>query len=744
MGGSSFVLVCPPKTLTWDRNRLCAAASVNVPTLSEYIEADTADWPVTSLPGAAVVVEPGDAQTAVLDGCFAVFKGKLDNYAYLVKKYLLSKVEETELVQDVTLDHIKTAAPIQEAELICELYLELGASLVPKLRGSFSFVCYDSKLVRVLAARSNGSPYPLQQAKALDGSLVLLSGPVPVRCHSVHEIGEGFMKFGWSAEPLRYAPCQEDIQAGVAAASAAVAKALQGIEGSQSGELLTVGSLPVTNMEKAKGKTRRGKRAGVKQRERHSLDGGRSLSSSLGSEYGSLGSVRSMSLDRRTSSTRADEHDWWRAQLRPATAAGVYGSPSVASSVDAESPCAMMSSSAPTQGTAGGFMSRGLSHRAQPFSPRAPKTPRTPKQLNSGLRLIPENLSMHDLRQADEPDESQEMEMELDMDMGIDGAAAQQAQHRQSNFTFCVPTNRAAASPFGPLADASPRPGSGFRHTSGFHAPSSSPASEASSWRAQIPQPREPAPVPNLGSDLGHKPPPVRISPPSYGLQSAVSLSSLDTSLMGVLHDLPPHVLEKLAGSVDNDAGSMRMLANLMYSSSCGLVITDATQPDMPIVYVNRVFELRTGYSSAEVLGKNCRFLQAPPGEDRVPSFASMSIRKAIESGKGKSVRILNHHKDGSSLWNDLAIAPLRNREGVMTHHVGMQNFSPAEQQAPAPRPLAQPVPIPRHRGAAVAVFDNGMNTGQVLLQRRGSFGKSKSCTDLAGLQPGGLVLSAY
>ena len=77
------------------------------------------------------------------------------------------------------------------------------------------------------------------------------------------------------------------------------------------------------------------------------------------------------------------------------------------------------------------------------------------------------------------------------------------------------------------------------------------------------------------------------------------------------------------------------MLANLLYHSPCALCITDATQPDMPIVsaenrqvfeqlsvltsplsqlsccdrlavvvqvYVNRVFEKATGYPAAEVI----------------------------------------------------------------------------------------------------------------------------------------------
>jgi PAS domain S-box-containing protein len=45
-------------------------------------------------------------------------------------------------------------------------------------------------------------------------------------------------------------------------------------------------------------------------------------------------------------------------------------------------------------------------------------------------------------------------------------------------------------------------------------------------------------------------------------------------------------------------------------ASSVGIVIADARLPDMPLIYVNPAFEQITGYSAAEVLGYNCRFLQ--------------------------------------------------------------------------------------------------------------------------------------
>lgn len=47
---------------------------------------------------------------------------------------------------------------------------------------------------------------------------------------------------------------------------------------------------------------------------------------------------------------------------------------------------------------------------------------------------------------------------------------------------------------------------------------------------------------------------------------------------------------------------------------SSSFVVSDARQHDHPIVYVSSNFETLTGYSSKEIIGKNCRFLQSPSG----------------------------------------------------------------------------------------------------------------------------------
>jgi PAS domain-containing protein len=71
-----------------------------------------------------------------------------------------------------------------------------------------------------------------------------------------------------------------------------------------------------------------------------------------------------------------------------------------------------------------------------------------------------------------------------------------------------------------------------------------------------------------------------------------------------------------------------RRLVDLAVRSSVnGVVITDATLPDNPIVYVNPAFELMTGFSVVEAVGRKCHFLQGPDTDQP----ALDDLRTAIE-----------------------------------------------------------------------------------------------------------------
>ncbi len=99
-----------------------------------------------------------------------------------------------------------------------------------------------------------------------------------------------------------------------------------------------------------------------------------------------------------------------------------------------------------------------------------------------------------------------------------------------------------------------------------------------------------------------------------------------------------------------------------------GIVITDPNQPDSPVIYVNPGFERITGYPEAEILGRNCRFLQ---GKDTDPRGVKR-MREAIEAERSCTVELLNYRKDGTPFWNAMLITPVRDERGCLIHFVGV------------------------------------------------------------------------
>jgi PAS domain S-box-containing protein len=114
----------------------------------------------------------------------------------------------------------------------------------------------------------------------------------------------------------------------------------------------------------------------------------------------------------------------------------------------------------------------------------------------------------------------------------------------------------------------------------------------------------------------------------------------------------------------------LRTRDRAVMSSVNGVLITDASRPDNPVIFVNPAFERLTGYSAEEAAGRNCRFLQGPGTDPE----SVRKIREAIASAQEINAVILNYKKDGTPFWNDLTITPVRDDDGNVTHFIGVQN----------------------------------------------------------------------
>ncbi|KAH0777363.1 hypothetical protein KY290_008774 [Solanum tuberosum] len=98
-------------------------------------------------------------------------------------------------------------------------------------------------------------------------------------------------------------------------------------------------------------------------------------------------------------------------------------------------------------------------------------------------------------------------------------------------------------------------------------------------------------------------------------------------------------------------------------------VVSDATKPDYPILYASAGFFKMTGYTSKEVIGRNCRFMQ---GSGTDPEDVA-KIREALQTGSTYCGRLLNYKKDGTPFWNLLTIAPIKDDDGKVLKFIGMQ-----------------------------------------------------------------------
>ena len=120
---------------------------------------------------------------------------------------------------------------------------------------------------------------------------------------------------------------------------------------------------------------------------------------------------------------------------------------------------------------------------------------------------------------------------------------------------------------------------------------------------------------------------------------------------------------------------------------TCAFVIVDVRRHDQPIIYCSPSFCRLTGYSEAEVLGRNCRFLQSPDGhvqkgeQRRFTSPEAVAhLKKNLLADKECQTSIVNYRKDGNAFINLVTVIPiaggvsgLPHEETDVVYHVGFQ-----------------------------------------------------------------------
>ncbi|MEG3154930.1 PAS domain-containing protein [Sphingomonas sp. RB1R13] len=106
---------------------------------------------------------------------------------------------------------------------------------------------------------------------------------------------------------------------------------------------------------------------------------------------------------------------------------------------------------------------------------------------------------------------------------------------------------------------------------------------------------------------------------------------------------------------------------NLVTDNPVPSIISDPRLPDNPIVACNAAFCDLTGYSTAEVIGRNCRFLSGPATEP----WLTEKIRRGVHEHRPVLVEILNYKRNGQPFRNAVLVAPIYDEHEELLHFLG-------------------------------------------------------------------------
>ncbi|WP_300453892.1 PAS domain S-box protein [Accumulibacter sp.] len=109
----------------------------------------------------------------------------------------------------------------------------------------------------------------------------------------------------------------------------------------------------------------------------------------------------------------------------------------------------------------------------------------------------------------------------------------------------------------------------------------------------------------------------------------------------------------------------LQQAATVFDSSTEGITIT---APDGNIIAVNRAFTEITGYSEEEVIGRNPRILQSGL-QDRAFYLDMWQTLSSCGRWQGE---LWNRRKDGRSFLESLTISSVKDKDGRLTHYVGV------------------------------------------------------------------------
>lgn len=161
-----------------------------------------------------------------------------------------------------------------------------------------------------------------------------------------------------------------------------------------------------------------------------------------------------------------------------------------------------------------------------------------------------------------------------------------------------------------------------------------------------------------------------------------------------------------------------------------GVVVCDATVPDLPVLYANRAFAEMSGHSLETLIGANLRLLQ---GIDR-DQDVRQRLREALERGESCRALVRNYRPDGTLFWNEMLIQPVRNADGQLVQWVGYHRDVSERVAESSAKSLPAGSSSADTPGSGAPAAEPGANAGSASAPPSVNFGLAGTLANLMGL----------
>jgi PAS domain S-box-containing protein/diguanylate cyclase (GGDEF)-like protein len=123
-------------------------------------------------------------------------------------------------------------------------------------------------------------------------------------------------------------------------------------------------------------------------------------------------------------------------------------------------------------------------------------------------------------------------------------------------------------------------------------------------------------------------------------------------------------------------------LEQIVAASPAAILVADANDARLPVVYVNEAYERLTGFALADVVKRPWLLLERPSGDDLA------QVRAAIGRGEPCEATVADLRRDGTSWTSEISVTPLRNGRGELKFFLCTQRAT-ATSDGAAPSPAS-------------------------------------------------------